>query len=92
MPELTFTLAGFWGQQCDAFFIYRAFHPNVQSYYSDHIREVELTSFTPLVFATTGDMGKGAITFHHRLASSFLNAIPYPIAAHSSAAPHLSPY
>ena len=31
--------------------------------YGDRIREVEQASFTPLVFATTGGMGKEAIVF-----------------------------
>jgi len=30
--------------------------------------EVELVSFTPLVFATTGGMGREAVTFYRRLA------------------------
>ena len=36
--------------------------------YGDRVREVEFASFTPLVFATTGGMGKEAITFYRRLA------------------------
>ena len=33
--------------------------------YGDRVFEVEFASFTPLVFATTGSMGKEAITFYH---------------------------
>ena len=35
--------------------------------YGDRVREVELASFTPLVFSTTGSMGKEAVTFYRRL-------------------------
>ena len=36
--------------------------------YGDRVREVEYASFTPLIFATTGGMGKEATIFYHRLA------------------------
>ena len=36
--------------------------------YGDRIREVEMASFTPLVFATTGGMGREASAFYRRLA------------------------
>jgi len=36
--------------------------------YGDRIHEVELASFTPLVFATTGGMGREAVTFYRQLA------------------------
>ena len=36
--------------------------------YGDRVREVELASFTPLVFSTTGGMGKEATVFYRRLA------------------------
>ena len=36
--------------------------------YGDRIREVENGSFTPLVFATTGGMGREATLFYKRLA------------------------
>ena len=36
--------------------------------YGDRVREVELASFTPLVFSTTEGMGKEAVTFYRRLA------------------------
>ena len=35
--------------------------------YGDRIREVEMASFTPLVFATTGGMGREASAFYRRL-------------------------
>ena len=37
--------------------------------YSDRVREVELASFTPLVFSTTGGMGREGNVFYKRLAS-----------------------
>ena len=36
--------------------------------YGDRIREVENGSFTPLVFATTGGIGREATLFYKRLA------------------------
>ena len=35
--------------------------------YGDRIREVEQASFTPLVFTTTGGMGKEAVVFYRHL-------------------------
>jgi len=32
--------------------------------YADRIREVEQASFTPLVFVTTGGMGREAVVFY----------------------------
>ena len=37
--------------------------------YGDRVREVELASFTPLVFSTTGGMGREGNVFYKRLAS-----------------------
>jgi len=34
-----------------------------------HSSELELASFTPLVFATTGGMGREAVVFYRRIAS-----------------------
>jgi len=34
----------------------------------DRIHEVESASFTPLVFSTTGSMGREGLTFYRRLA------------------------
>ena len=36
--------------------------------YGDRIRQVEMASFTPLVFSTTGGLGREATTFYKRLA------------------------
>ena len=36
--------------------------------YGDCVREVKKPSFIPLVFATTGDMGREATVFYHHLA------------------------
>jgi len=36
--------------------------------YGEWVREVELASFTPFVFGTTGRMGKEAVIFYHHLA------------------------
>ena len=36
--------------------------------YGDRVWEVELASFTPLVFSTTGGMGREGTVFYHRLA------------------------
>ena len=52
-------------------------HSSIPSVYRRHelqkkreysVREVELASFTPLVFGTTGGMGKEALVFYCRLA------------------------
>ena len=69
---------GFWGRQQCAFFDVRVFHPNAQSYrrhelakkreYGDRISEVENGSFTPLVFAIIGGMGREATLLYKRLA------------------------
>ena len=48
--------------------VYRRHEMQKKREYGDRVREVEFASFTPLVFATTGGMGKEAITFYRRLA------------------------
>jgi len=48
--------------------VYRRHEMQKKREYGDRVREVELASFTPLVFATTGGMGKEAVTFYRRLA------------------------
>ena len=40
-----------------------------QREYGDSVREVELASFTPLVFSTAGGMGREGGVFYKRLAS-----------------------
>ena len=47
---------------------YRRHEQQKKREYGDRVREVELASFTPLVFSTTGGMGKEAVTFYRRLA------------------------
>ena len=37
--------------------------------YGDRVWEVELASFTPLVFSTTGGMGREGTVFYQRLAN-----------------------
>ena len=37
--------------------------------YGDRVREVELASFTSLVFSTTGGMGREGTVFYHWLAN-----------------------
>ena len=49
-------------------FIYRRHEQAKKREYGDRVREVELASFTPLVFATTGGMGREATIFYRRLA------------------------
>ena len=48
--------------------IYRRHEQAKKREYGDRVREVELASFTPLVFATTGGMGREATIFYRRLA------------------------
>ena len=48
--------------------IYRHHEQAKKREYGDRVREVELASFTPLVFATTGGMGREATIFYRRLA------------------------
>ena len=37
--------------------------------YGDRVQEVELASFTPLVFSATGGMGREGTVFYKQLAS-----------------------
>ena len=48
--------------------LYRCHELQKKREYGDHVREVELASFTPLIFVTTGGMGNEALTFYHHLA------------------------
>ena len=75
-------------QQC-AFFDIKVFNPNAPSYkrtscyinhermkkrgYEQRINEIEHGSFTPLIFSTSGGMGKSATIFYKRLASMLAN-------------------
>jgi len=49
--------------------LYQCHEPQKKQEYDYHIREVEQASFTPLVFSTTGVMGREAIVFYRRLAN-----------------------
>ena len=49
--------------------IYRRHEKMKNRSYEDRIREVERSSFTPLIFSATGGMAHEASTFHKRLAS-----------------------
>ena len=48
--------------------VYRLHELQTKRKYGDRIREVELASFTPLVFSTTGGMGRKGLVFYRRLA------------------------
>ena len=48
--------------------LYRRHEQAKKREYGDRIREIENGSFTPLVFATTGGMGREATMFYRRLA------------------------
>ena len=48
--------------------VYRRHEMQKKREYGDRVREVEFASFTTLVFATTGGMGREAITFYRQLA------------------------
>ena len=48
--------------------MYRRHEQAKKREYGDRIREVEMASFTPLVFATTGGMGREASAFYRPLA------------------------
>ena len=49
--------------------LYRRFEREKQRRYEQRVREVEMGSFTPLVFSTFGGMGGAATTVYKRLAS-----------------------
>ena len=49
--------------------LYRRFEQEKQRKYEQRIREIEMGSFTPLVFSTCGGMGRAANVFFKRLAS-----------------------
>ena len=48
--------------------LYKRFQREKKRQYGQRVREVELGSFTPIVFSTTGGMGTEAQTFFRRLA------------------------
>ena len=49
--------------------------------YEQRINEVELASFTPLIFSTTGGMGKSATVFYGRLADKIATKRKQPYAS-----------
>jgi len=48
--------------------VYRRHELQKKREYGERVREIELASFTPLVFGTTGGMGKEALVFYRCLA------------------------
>jgi len=59
--------------------LYRRFEREKQRKYEQRIREVEMGSFTPLVFSTFGGMGHASAVFYKRLAFlvSLKRGVPY---------------
>ena len=59
--------------------LYRRHEQENKREYGDRVREIEQASFTPLVFATTGGMGREASIFYRRLADllSHRNNVTY---------------
>ena len=59
--------------------IYRRHEMEKKRSYEQRIREVEHSTFTPLVLSSTGGMGKAATTFYKRLSSmlSEKRDVPY---------------
>ena len=57
--------------------LYRRHEAQKKREYGDRVGEVERASFTPLVFATTGGMGREAIVFYRRLADRVSLFSPY---------------
>ena len=55
-------------RKCSISSVYRRHELQKKREYGDRIREVESASFTPLVFSTTGGMGREGLTFYRRLA------------------------
>ena len=49
--------------------VYRRHEQEKKRQYEQRVREVEHTTFTPLVLSATGGMGRAATTFYRRLAS-----------------------
>ena len=56
-------------QQVSLNSVYRRHEQEKKRQYEQRVREVEHSTFTPLVMSTTGGMGKAAATFYKRLAS-----------------------
>ena len=56
-------------QQVSLNSVYRRHEQEKKRQYEQRVREVQHSTFTPLVMSTTGGMGKAAATFYKRLAS-----------------------
>ena len=50
--------------------IYRIHENEKKRLYSREVLDIEHETFTPLVFTTTGEMGKECLMYHNRLARS----------------------
>ena len=59
--------------------LYRRHEREKKREYGDRVREIKYASFTPLIFATTGGIGREATIFYRRLADllSHKNNVPY---------------
>ena len=66
-------------QQASLSSTYRCHEMEKRRSYEQRIREVEHSTFTPLVLSSTGGMGKAATTFYKRLSSmlSEKRDVPY---------------
>ena len=63
-------------QQTSLSSTYRRHEMEKRRLYEQQIRDVEHSTFTPLVLSSTGGMGKAATTFYKRL-SSMLRDVPH---------------
>ena len=53
--------------------IYRMHENEKKGMYSKRVTEIEQGTFTPLIFATTGEMGKECLIYHSRLSELINN-------------------
>ena len=53
--------------------IYRMHENEKKGMYSKRVTEIEQGTFTPLIFTTTGGMGKECLIYHSRLAELIAN-------------------
>ena len=59
--------------------IYRRHELDKISQYEQRVREVEHSSFTPLIFSSSGGMGKVATTFYEQIASCWQRRNIFPL-------------
>ena len=61
--------------------VYRKHEQEKRRHYDQRVREVEHSTFSPLVLSTTGGMGRAATTFYKRLASMVAEKrdVPYAV-------------